>query len=1271
MSATFTFATFGQTAPVQEDQVDPATISVVQESPAAATAPAAEATTQPTTAPTTAPAVSKRLDKFLKVKFGRTPQSAMKAMSERPAQDADEAAIFQSNVLAGRWDAVGKTIASFEPAEAKQLYAYVVHELGGTSPPGAGVSQPPQARSAAAAQLGTRTATVMRTAQGAVLVPGPRRVVMGGPGAPGAPGGPGAQGAPGGASTPSFLLPQDVLAVMSASPSDIDDALIDPLGQLLGPALARANVTEPVVAELENGIHGVGGTGPKARLRAANLLFAASRPVEAGKFLPPLNPNLSANEPRQLDLHSKHLAAVAAQDADATAARDRAWAVTLALLNHPKASAQDRETAMTRALELLPRLTKEASRAWLKEDFTQRPEQGMAVLASVGSSLAQNFMNRDVNAREHDLEQQRTVVDQLLAHGGNDTQRWSPALNVLATIWLQEADYSKQRPSRRQMQSSGYGRTVVYGPYGPEIQQQPQFMGNQNEPPPVDSAKLLETGPTEAWIALLEPSLRAPVRADLAQLQFKEDEPEKALPQIEALASLHRKLARDLGNDLLNNLARVWDANQNNRNYNNYYYSGGGYSYMQSGIPLTRSAQVRNIAQLASTLRKLEKLPIERPERSAIVNAFASAHSSAEVFRTEDIETVFGPGDSINRDTLFDLLQTMRQRLATSWRSPNVQQQAKTKRTDKELDAEVTRGYTLITQMLEKRLAKEQDWKLMTGLASAQYEWAEFDYGKQVELAVYTARRDHAFELFHKAADLYKAALPSLKESDRSPLVYEQWFNATLGASDLAALTRQAQPSPTQIEQVRQALFSIPGELGEKHLDDFGHWLSDAVNTLKPELKHRFLKAGVQVVGGRDSAKDARKLVQYYDDLLTEVELHAAVDGDPLIGHTKPFGLHVSIRHTEAVGRESGGFNKYLTNQQSARYYYNPSGQGPVNYRDDFEKKIRKALSDRFEIRSIAWYDEKIEPRGYGKFGWRETPLAYVLLKPKDASVDKVPAVQLDLDFFDQRGTVILPVSTQVLLVDARPDNALPRPLSNVEITQILDQRDAASGKLSLDIKAGGTGLLPELGDLLKLDVPGFTIDKVTDQGLSIAKMDTEGDKLAPISERSWLVNLSPARSASASEAAVFHFPAPLSKATKVNYKRYADADVADVDPQLAVAGLPLAASHRWMWIAGTLLVALLIASAVALLMIRRRARLRRSAPAPAFSLPHTITPFTVLDLLRRMERDAGPGLSGSHREQLTREILQLQERFFAPTSNGDTPPDLSAIASRWVTQVR
>src|SRR3989449_4814897 len=66
------------------------------EESAPTTGPATMATTGPATKPV------KRIDKFTKLKFNRTPQSALQALAAKPDAKADETAKFVQMVVAGK-----------------------------------------------------------------------------------------------------------------------------------------------------------------------------------------------------------------------------------------------------------------------------------------------------------------------------------------------------------------------------------------------------------------------------------------------------------------------------------------------------------------------------------------------------------------------------------------------------------------------------------------------------------------------------------------------------------------------------------------------------------------------------------------------------------------------------------------------------------------------------------------------------------------------------------------------------------------------------------------------------------------------------------------------------------------------------------------------------------------------------------------------------------------------------------------------------------------
>ena len=101
-----------------------------------------------------------------------------------------------------------------------------------------------------------------------------------------------------------------------------------------------------------------------------------------------------------------------------------------------------------------------------------------------------------------------------------------------------------------------------------------------------------------------------------------------------------------------------------------------------------------------------------------------------------------------------------------------------------------------------------------------------------MDLAIYVEKREAAFKGFARAAALYAQALPGIEEKEQSPRVFQQWFNANLGASDLAYVTRQQEPETNQLQQIRAAILALPGEAAERHLAAFAKQLGQSANTI-------------------------------------------------------------------------------------------------------------------------------------------------------------------------------------------------------------------------------------------------------------------------------------------------------------------------------------------------------------------------------------------------------------------------------------------------------
>ncbi len=400
-------------------------------------------------------------------------------------------------------------------------------------------------------------------------------------------------------------------------------------------------------------------------------------------------------------------------------------------------------------------------------------------------------------------------------------------------------------------------------------------------------------------------------------------------------------------------------------------------------------------------------------------------------------------------------------------------------------------------------------------------------------------------------------------------------------------------------------------------------------------------------------------MFDYYKDLVTEIKLDAQLDGPAEVGVDKPFGLLVQIRHTREIERESGGFGRYLQNQNTGgNYFFYNYGRPLENYRDKFQKAATDALSENFEVISVTFEDEKVNSKATSEYGWRVTPYAYLLLKAKSPKVDKLPPLRLDLDFLDTTGYAVLPVETPTLAIDAGSETSEPRPYRNLDIVQTLDERQAKDGKLILEIKATAQGLVPDLDDILEPASPGFTIAKTEDQGLSVARFDPDSDDTVISSERLWLVTFQGEKNLE-SLPKTFHFAEVLDPDAETTYQRYVDADLAEVEPIVSLEQTYGATRNLWVWYALGAVAAVILLSILVVALRRRKPKEDTSR----FRLPESITPFSVLGLLKDIERNNG--LSPSKQEELVASIQSLERHYFAEPSHHE--PDLRDIAERWV----
>lgn len=1089
---------------------------------------------------------------------------------------------------------------------------------------------------------------------------------------------------------------------------DLDALLADPtvLAAKAGPKLAKVEVapveeTLPATDSKKTEVKEV-LPRPPYQLTArdiARLLCAARQEPRAGEYLPTLDEATAAQDGPGLNLVVRHVLSKYTKE-QLTVGLEQAWQATQAVLEIPlppeppadspttKAAPSDegsptaseaaakpdlkreyvkrqyqlakstRDEALTRAVELAPKVRKELGQHWLDDSFQKRIERGKELLTAIGSATSANLSVRpqDSEFRKRGLELQKTAIDSLLRASKEQAVEWRDPLTVMAVAWLKEATTSHQLDNSAGMRGWRRDRYGNYFMFDDDYSPNRMSYGGGGASP-IKIEEMLELKPAQAWLDLITDDLKPKFDEMFAQLHLKMQDETLAFPHIERLATSHPKRAKDLAEEFV----RVWttthNPNEKRDGYNPYMYYFA-YERRADRIPLTRSKQERNLVELADWIKRIRALPIDTINETLLTNAFTTAHSRAEVYRLEAIESVFGSIDALKPRTLAELIQQMRGNLATVWRMPDVQRQNSTNRKQRDIRAEVQHGYEVSRAVVKRALERHPGhWALI--LADAAILHDEIEYEKEAEKSSdFSARRSDAFELFAKSAQAYVAAVPEIPIDEQTVLPFEMWFYASLGSVDLARITADKSADLRQPALIRTALATLTGEPAERHLSLFANNLFTRASDAKPELKQRYLKAGFEVVGEHKLAREARKLHDYYSDLVTEIKLETRVDGPDSVGHGKPFGVFVNLVHTKEIERESGGFGKYLQNQQNSQNFYN-FGRPLENYRDKFRDFATKALGEHFEVLSVTFQEASVNSRALPEYGWRSTPYAYLLLKSKGPEVDKLASLRMDFDFLDTSGYAVLPVESPMLPLDSKSDSPPPRPAEDIVIMQTLDERQSDKGKLLLEIRATSRGLAPELDQLLELNSPGFSVDKIDDRGVAVLEFDKDSPDNAIRSERQWMVSLVAAATPDGKRPTAFKFGAAKLPVKEAVYQRYVDADLKSVPAEVSLEARYGKPSRKWMIWPVLGVVAVVIAG----IALWRGLAGHQTAPDLRFALPSNLTPFTALGFLKDL--DANAGFDDANRRQLADSISAIEQHYFQAAL--PSPPDVESIANRWL----
>jgi hypothetical protein len=1149
------------------------------------------------------------------MKFERTPEALLKAVKSRQSGDTPgKAEAFQIAVLLGDWESVGKTLKELPEADGRRTYARLLDALASSSQSAAQFYQQIQG------DRGDGDSSPR---------PDGRR---------------------------NLLLSEDFYAVVAASPADLESTNLPQLAALIKIAIGPGGKKD-FLAQLERGLKGIGGQTPGGSKLAAQLLSSLDWIADAAPYLPLKREAWEQADTLMLVLALEHFTQTGVQQRDERLLK-KAAELCAFMMQTSRFGSGNRDLfrqATDRFVKLLPVLESADTEQLIRENFLNQPAILNELILVLGESGQTAQRGADVNLRAQSLATQGALARVL----AGSKVALPESVNLLVMNWLAEAEMTYR---------SGLPRPVEEDPeMNPFVYRSSHYYARRNAAKVVTADIILANTPTPELVTRLNQGLAQRVNLTLLKVNLLDPQGNVTLESLKAYLKDHPGQEKELCQDYLNAWVKTRSVPPEDPNITRMRNLGYSISRQQQqsagGIPLTRLRQNRNIAEFRDLLASLRALSPEPISPNLVVQSFMAIHSGAEVYRDKDIEAIFGPAEKMSRAELMQLVTGMRSKLRQQWQDSKVQQEAGTNRSEQDAKDEVSRGYRTALALVKRGLTEAgAEWKEFIVRGQLFFDASEFEFARQVKLSDYVNLRDEAFGSYRQAAKIYAAKVPELAHGQWTLDPYQMWFFVMLGASDLSQLTRAAARSDPGLSQIGDAMRALPGDAAEGHLQKFGEMLGAVLPQVPSNMRQRFLSAGLQVIGeNHPSAKVALSSLKNYQELLDEAQLRVALDGPARVGFGQPFGLMISLEHTRQIARESGGFGKYLMNGGGGGM-----GGGPqVGYRDNFTKNIHGALDETFEISSITFQEAGVRPIDLPREGWQETPLAYVLLRAKEAAVDRIPSLQLDMDFSDTSGQVVLPVRSQVEPIDAREPEAGARPCSDLTLTFTMDEREwAGDGKVAIEVSAKGRGVIASHKQLFEFAQDGFDVE-VIDNGLSITEFVSDGKSKQANADRNWQFTYK--RQKDVRGDAVLKFPAirPGITVASAEYQHYQDADLIKLDAGQAASGVVLKTDAnralRWGWIA----FLLVLAGAGALFVLRRRVR-RTGAAESVLELPAQITPFTVVAFLRRIQGECSSKLDEPARQSLSRQIQEIEAAYFRGSPAPADAPDLQAVVQKW-----
>lgn len=1039
----------------------------------------------------------------------------------------------------------------------------------------------------------------------------------------------------------------EALLVIGALPSNVRlaDQEAERLGQLLKSA-ARGSLTPETIQSVINGVGPVGGVSPAGKRYAAILLVTADAPDAASALIPETSQQATDMALRTACLVKK--ARLSEANGDPTRAKEyfeeAGNSLITAAVSLPPGS-PDR-ASLVRALTRL--MCDGVIGEALEKQVHKLGVERQSLLTEMLSQLAVSSVAGDsVDARTSRLVWIRRLTDEHLSTG---TPLTNPmAADQLLQPWLTEVRASGAANVNTADRPTGGTPRRNLG-----AQQQPQVP--PNVPQTLAAETLLSLAPSRDWYQALSDSSKRRVLNSKINLLNQLGQTDKALE----IAADFIKLSPESKSEVCETILQGWT-----RNHDRIVVKPVANQSRSMALPVTGTVQRSNLAELSSLINSLRKLTGSEPPTSAVSAAFFASVDSSSVQPLSTIEDAFGPLPQINSDVLSTLIDRMRQLHISSVRQLVSVRGAAT-------DADIVRvkaGYQTLAD-LAKALSTARPHNAAAELLEAQmvFEQSESLRLLRVDPNEWIPHRNRSFALFEKSV---KSALEATQtDSSVRTDALHQWFFAGMGALEPNQLNNLVLPDLTQIDRLRDTLNAFSKEVSFAERSRLASRLCESYRRISADSLVMFVQSAISVVGEVPSASPLYRYAAYYKALSSEMALSFEVDGDKRVGVDAPFGVQVSLLQSDQLDREVGSFGRIFQNLPPRNAYLpnvSPtlsSLRGRADYRERIEGRIRQALSSQFEVQSIAWADGKTRFALPDRPGWGRLPLAYVLLKAKDASVSSLPAVQVEFDFADRADSemVYIPVRGEPFPINAA--EIQPRPFTITDLKQTLNSRELTTkGLATLDVVVQSQGVPPVFDQLFEFPAGSeFEVTQCTAQPLSLDRYVQTNQNMAAQFVQQWTLTLRPTTSQPTARLSFPVVKPTFSPPTSVSRQMYTESDLVAAEASMIIQ-LRNGTSN---WLYAGLGIAVIILGAGTWLSAKYLSRGKQTqTQAP---VEEALTPFAALTLLRELERSTqAASVAESVRRRLAEEIAGMEVAYAQEQLNdGSTLENPNEMVRKW-----